>query len=206
MEPYLISAESLEDSSHKSTAFFQLRFSRQCRFASFPPFLSLFSLVDRARALVLGRAARLLADGRLAGGGRRRAGELGLQALPAGRSRPGTGRAAPYRQPARPSAATAAPSGRRCHPPPAAAARPPPRSWATATTPSQSDCMPTLPIPGRAEPRFTPPWCARRQACWARGPAALLLLLSPTAAGPPTRIYGYYIFRSGIRNPRSGFF
>ena len=49
LEPYLISAESLEDSSHKSIAFFQLRFSRQCRFASFPPFLSHFSIVDRAR-------------------------------------------------------------------------------------------------------------------------------------------------------------
>ena len=38
-------------------------------------------------------------------------GELGLQALPAGRSRPGTGLAAPPRPPASLAAATAAPSG-----------------------------------------------------------------------------------------------
>ena len=123
----------------------------------------------------------------VAGGGRRRAGELGLQALPAGRSRPGTGLAAPYRQPASPAAATAAPSGATLPPPACSSTQGAPRSSATATTSSQSDRMPTLPIPGRAEPRSTPPWCAQRQVGRARGPVALLLLLPPTAATPPNQ-------------------
>ena len=60
LEPYLISAEPLEDSSHKSIAFCQLRFSRQCRFASFPPFLSLFSIVDLQACSLIKRPNRLL--------------------------------------------------------------------------------------------------------------------------------------------------
>ena len=96
-------------------------------------------------------------------------------------SRPRLGGQRAQQRPQRP------PQGRCCPPPAAAAARAgAPRSWATATTgrASRSDCMPTLPIPGRAEPRSTPPWCARRQAGRARGPAVLLLPLSPTAAAP----------------------
>ena len=108
-------------------------------------------------------------------GGRRRAGELGLQALPAGRSRPGTGRAAPYRQPASPSAATAAPSGRRCHPQPAAAARArqaarrqrrrPPKATACPLCPSPAALSRASPRPGARDARRVGRAALRRCCC-----------------------------------------